>query len=92
MNAKRIIFYLLEWLIPSSTAVYIILTAEFTWGTYLFWGYAMNVPAYIIACMVGAIIYYPINKYIFKNCQSMNIKINGKDYKVKEGSEFNDLF
>ncbi len=91
MNIKKVIMYLLEWLIPSSTAVYIVLATKFIWGTYLFWGYAMNVPAYIIACIAGAIIYYPINKYIFKNCQSMNIKINGKDYKVKEGMELDIL-
>ncbi len=79
MNLKKTILYLLEWFIPSSTAVYIIAATKFTWGTYLFWGYPMNIPAYIIACFVGAIIYYPLNKYVFKNkCEPINIIINGK--------------
>jgi len=66
MKLKKLTIYLLEWLIPSSTAVYIILAQQITWGTYNFWGYDMNLPAYTVACVTGAIIYYPVNKYIFK--------------------------
>ncbi len=89
MNLKKILMYLLEWFIPSSTAVYIVAATKFTWGTYLFWGYAMNLPAYTIACIAGALLYYPINKYIFKNkCESVNITINGNTYMVDSGDEF----
>ncbi len=86
MNIKKTIMYLLEWLVPSSTAIYIIMAQQFAWGTYYFWGYGMNLPAYVVACISGAIIFYPINKYIFKHdCSTITIKINGKDFHVKEG-------
>jgi len=89
MNLKKIILYLLEWFIPSSTAVYIVTSVHFTWGTYLFWGYPLNLPAYAIASLVGAIIYYPLNKYVFKNnCESIKIKINGQVFFVDPLDEF----
>jgi len=89
MNLKKTIMYLLEWLLPSSTAVYIIASTNFTWGTYLFWGYPMNLPAYIIACIAGALIFFPVNKYIFKNkCDAVEIKINGNIFRVNNHDEF----
>ena len=88
MNYKKTIIYLLEWLTPSSTAVYIVMSQKFLWGTYYFWGYGMNLPAYIIACISGAILFYPINKYIFKTgCHPIKIKVNGKQFEVLEGTE-----
>lgn len=90
MNIKKMILYLLEWFIPSSTAVYIVAAAEFTWGTYLFWGYPMNIPAYIIACITGAIIYYPLNKYVFKNkCEEIPIDINGRKIMIRPYDKIN---
>lgn len=89
MNVKRILMYLLEWIIPSSTAVYIVASTQFTYGTYYFWGYPLNLPAYFIACMAGAIIYYPVNKYIFKNkCEPICITVNGEIVEVKKGKEY----
>jgi len=58
MNLKKIIIYLVEWLTPSSTAVYILM--------HEYWGYSL-LPSYFVACITGAIIFYPVNKYIFKN-------------------------
>ncbi len=88
MNIKKIIIYLLEWLLPSSTAIYIVASINITWGVLYFWGYPMNIPAYLIACISGAIIYYPINKYVFKNgCSSIQIQINGKPITVEEGEK-----
>ncbi len=88
MNIKKTIIYLIEWLLPSCTAIYIIMSQQFTWGTYYFWGYGVNLPAYMIACILGAIIFYPINKYIFKhNYNLITIKVNGKTFKVKDGIE-----
>ena len=88
MNIKKTIMYLLEWIIPSSTVVYIVMATKFTWGTFVFWGYSMNIPAYLIACFVGAVIYYPLNKYIFKTgCHPVKIKVNGIPFEVLEGTE-----
>ena len=93
MNIKKILIYLAEWLIPSSTAIYIIAAANFTWGTYLFWGYAMNIPAYLIACMAGACIYYPVNRYIFKNrCEAIDIIVNTKHLTVNNGDIIETVF
>lgn len=86
MKLKKVIMYLLEWLIPSSTAVYIILATKFDWGTYFFWGYPMNMPAYVIACITGALLYYNVNKYIFKtSCDPIEITVNGISLEVLKG-------
>ena len=53
----KTVLYIFEWMIPSSTAVFIYL------NNYLS---VEMLPAYLIASMAGAIIYYPVNKYIFK--------------------------
>jgi len=54
---KKMSLYWAEWLIPSSTAAYIIL--------HEWYGYNM-IPSYIVASLLPGIIYYPLNKYIFK--------------------------
>jgi len=53
----KLLLYILEWLIPTSTAVYIYL--------HDYKGVDM-IAAYLVACTVGAIIYYPLNRYVFK--------------------------
>lgn len=72
------ILYILEWIIPSSTGVYIYLNQ--------YYGMEM-ISAYFIACTVGMIIYLPINKFIFKNkCEPITIYVNGVELKVKDKS------
>lgn len=72
--------------------MYIVAATKFSWGTYVFWGYPMNLPAYGLACIAGAVIYYPLNKYVFgKKCNEIEITINGKKKKVKEGGIYNDV-
>jgi len=88
MNIKNIIIYLLEWLIPSSTLVYIVASVNILWGNITVYDYTLNLPAYLIACVAGAIIFYPVNKYIFKHeCKTITITVNGVKQIVKEGDE-----
>ncbi len=57
MKLKKWALYWTEWLIPSSTAIYIVL--------HDFLGVGM-LPAYFIGSLSAGIIFYPLNKYIFK--------------------------
>jgi len=93
MQIKKTIIYLLEWLLPSSTAVYIIVSQHIGWGVMYFWDYPMNIPAYLIACISGAILYYPINKYVFKNgCDPIEIYINDEPISVEKGDNIQVAF
>jgi hypothetical protein len=84
MNIKKMILYVSKFFIPSGTAAYIIVTNSFNWGTYLFWGYSMNIPAYIISCIIAAIIYYPLDQYVFKSkCEEIPIDINGRKIMIR---------
>ena len=87
MDIKKTIIYMIEWILPSSTAIYIIVSQKILWGTLYFWGYGMNIPSYLIACTVGAIIFYPVNKYIFKHDRVLII-IDGKKIEIKNGDKF----
>jgi hypothetical protein len=78
MELKKFILYIIEWLTPSCTAAYIILTDKISWGTYIIWGYPVNIPSYIIASLAGAAVFYYLNKYIFKSSGELfGITING---------------
>lgn len=89
MELKKFILYLLEWLTPSCTAVYIVLTDKISWGTYILWGYSVNIPSYIIASLTGAAIFYYLNKYIFKKKdESIEITINGMVYHAYPNDTF----
>lgn len=57
MILKKWALYWAEWLIPSSTAVYIVLHDVY--------GFSM-IPAYFAGSIFAGIIFYPVNKYIFK--------------------------
>ena len=57
MKLRKWALYWAEWLLPSSTAIYIILHEYFSIEMIL---------AYFIGSISAGIIFYPVNKYIFK--------------------------
>jgi len=86
MKLKKFILYLMEWLTPSCTAAYIVLTDKIQWGTYMFWGYAVNIPSYILASLAGAAIFYYLNKYIFKSdVKEVIVTVDGSTYTMRDG-------
>jgi hypothetical protein len=86
MNIKKIILYLLEWLLPSCTVFYLIISKYIIMGTYNIFGLSLNVPSYILASLLGAGMFYYLNKYIFRSeHKEINITINGSPHIVHEG-------
>jgi hypothetical protein len=88
MELKKFILYLIEWLTPSCTAAYIVLSDKIHWGTYIFWRYSINIPSYILASLAGAAIFYYLNKYIFKaEDVGIEVTINGISCTLNRGDK-----
>ena len=58
MQIENILIYYMTWMLPSATALYILLHEKYKIG---------RIKSYIISCFIAGTIMYPIEHYVFLN-------------------------